>query len=336
MTHINKGKIFPSRLNLGDGIRVVAPSLSLNLLTEENIVLATKKLESLGLKVTFAKNVKECDEFMSSSIKSRIDDLHEAFTDQNVKMIMPVIGGYNSNQLLKYLDFDLIKNNPKIIGGFSDTTALQNAIFAKTGFVTFQSPAFSMFSKLRNAEYSIEYFKKCFFESGEIELLASQKWDDATWYIDQQNYDVIENEGIWPIQNYGNTTKVSGTIIGGNLCTLNLLHGTEFMPEFNENTILLIEDDALAGADTIVEFERNLVSLIMQKNFDKVKALVLGRFQMESKVTKEKLTKIIQTKDELKHIPVLANLDFGHTYPAFSFPIGGKCELREGKIFIKW
>ena len=251
-------------------------------------------------------------------------------------MILPVIGGYNSNQLLKYLNFELIKSNPKIIGGYSDTTALQNAIYAKTGLMTFQSPAFSMFSKLKNNEYSMEYFKKCFFETEEIDLIPSQKWDDAAWYVDQENYELFENEGNWVIQNFDLETKVNGTIIGGNLCTLNLLQATEFMPEFTENTILFLEDDALAGQNTIVEFERNLVSLIMQKNFDKVQALVLGRFQIGSKVIKEKLVKILSSKEELKNVPVIANLDSGHTYPAFSFPIGGQCEIYKGKIALRW
>ena len=286
--------------------------------------------------MTFAKNVIECDEFMSSSVKSRIDDLHEAFADPNIKMILSVIGGYNSNQLLKHLDFELIKSNPKIIGWYSDTTALQNAIYAKTGLMTFQSPAFSMFSKLKNNEYSMKYFKKCFFETEEIDLIPSQKWDDAAWYVDQENYELFENEGNWVIQNFDLETKVNGTIIGGNLCTLNLLQGTEFMPEFTENTILFLEDDALANENTTVEFERNLVSLIMQKNFDKVQALVLGRFQIDSKVIKEKLVKILSSKEELKNVPVIANLDFGHTYPAFSFPIGGQCEIYKGKIALRW
>ena len=76
MTKIQNNKIIPKRLKEGHEIRIVAPSRSLALMTEVNINLATKKLESFGLKVTFAKNVSECDEFMSSSVKSRIDDLH--------------------------------------------------------------------------------------------------------------------------------------------------------------------------------------------------------------------------------------------------------------------
>jgi len=78
--------------------------------------IATKRLEELGLKVSFGEHVEEKDEFLSSSVASRIEDLHAAFSDENVKAVLPVIGGFNSNQLLKYIDYDLLKNNPKILG----------------------------------------------------------------------------------------------------------------------------------------------------------------------------------------------------------------------------
>jgi muramoyltetrapeptide carboxypeptidase len=320
------------KLQVGDEVRIVAPSNSLKLISGENIQLATQKLERLGLKVSFAKNVNECDEFMSSSVASRVEDLHEAFADKNVKMIMPVIGGYNCNQLLKHLDYDLIKKNPKFLGGFSDTTALHNAIFAKTGLTTFQSPAFSTFAKLRNNEYVMEYFQKCFFESGgsEYEILPSEKWDDDTWFLDQQNYELFENEGFWFLQgNFEN--EIKGQIIGGNLGTLRLLQGTEFFPKIEGDAILFLEECAPSKA---VDFERELQSVLHLPFFSQVKGLVLGRFQRESKVSREVLSKIISSKKELQNIPVIANLDFGHTYPAFSFPIGGRCRIEKGRVWV--
>lgn len=322
-----------TRLKPGDEIKVVAPSCSLKLLSSENIKLATNKLESLGLKVTFGKNVNECDEFLSSSIASRVQDLHEAFLDNNVKMVLPVIGGFNCNQILPYLDYDLIKNNPKFLGGYSDTTALQNAIYAKTGLITFQSPAFSPFAKLRNNDYTIEYFKKCFFDSSEYEIVPSKKWDDHAWFLDQENYELFENEGPWYIQG-DFESQIQGKIMGGNLCTLNLLQGTEYMPEFNQDTVLFIEDD---NESKIGNFERDLVSLIQQPKFKQyVKAILIGKFQRKSDVTRDILTKVIKTKNELNNVTVIANLDFGHINPNFSFPIGGKCRIENKKIFISY
>jgi len=85
--------------------------------------MALEKWANLGLKISFAKNAEECDIFSSSSITSRVDDLHTAFLDTNIKGIFTALGGYNCNQLLRYLDDNLIKTNPKIFCGFSDITA---------------------------------------------------------------------------------------------------------------------------------------------------------------------------------------------------------------------
>jgi muramoyltetrapeptide carboxypeptidase len=323
-------KIVPQRLQKGDEIRIVAPSCSLGVLDKTEIKIAIETLEKIGLKVTLGKHIHEINDFNSSSIQSRVEDLHEAFADTNVKMILPVIGGFNSNQLFSFLDWDLIKNNPKLLGGYSDTTALQNAIYAKTGLITFQSPSLSSFARTRNNEYSIEYFQKCFFESGKFEILPAKFWDDADWYEDRgREYKIIRNQGYLNLQK--GSTK--GTIIGGNLCTLNLLQGTDYMPKFEEDTILFLEDDYEGKA---ANFDRDLVSLIQQPGFANVKGVVIGRFQKESETTDSLLTQIIQTKQELASIPVIANVDFGHTYPFFSFPIGGQCSIGEGKIEVWW
>src|SRR3954454_17294227 len=98
--------------------------MSLSTISEERRLIASKKIEALGLKVTFGKHVEEADTFGSSSIESRVADLHEAFADNQVKAILAARGGFNSNQLFRYLDWQLIRNNPKIVCGYSDTTGL--------------------------------------------------------------------------------------------------------------------------------------------------------------------------------------------------------------------
>ena len=146
-------------LNIGDEIRIIAPSKSMNVLTKEQITLAKKKLEELGFVVTYAKHVYECDDiYESSSIEARLD-LHEAFLDKNVKCIIAARGGYNSNQLLDYIDYNIIKNNPKILCGFSDITALLNAIYKKTGIITFCGPVYSSFAMKLGFDYTLNYFK---------------------------------------------------------------------------------------------------------------------------------------------------------------------------------
>ena len=107
--------IYPAKLKLGDEIRVIAPARSLAICGNETIEFAKHKLEQEGFIITFSKNSMEMDTFRSSSIKSRIDDIHEAFLDPSVKGILTAIGGFSSNQLLKYLDYELIRSHPKVL-----------------------------------------------------------------------------------------------------------------------------------------------------------------------------------------------------------------------------
>ena len=322
------------KLKAGDEVRVIAPSRSMSMLGEDCKEIATKRLEELGLKVTFGKHVMEADpDYVATDPKSRAEDLNEAFADKNVKAILTVIGGFNSNQILRYIDFENIKNNPKIFCGYSDITILSDSIYAKTGLVTYSGPHYSSFGMKKGfMEYEMEYFKKMFFEDEEIEIKSSEEWSDDAWFIDQENREFIKNDGMFII----NEGKAEGKIIGGNLCTLNLLQGTEYMPAI-EDSILFIEDDGMAGKGFLVNFDRDLVSLIMQPGFEKVRGIVLGRAQKECDMTKEKWIKLIKTKPELENIPVIAGADFGHTTPIFTFPVGGKAKLEavNGKIELK-
>ncbi len=323
--------IVPLKLKQGDEIRVVAPARSLSLLSEELVKLAKENFEKQGFKITFSKNCKEKDIFTSSSIKSRVEDLHKAFSDKNVKAIFTVIGGFNSNQILKYLDYDLIKNNPKILCGYSDITALANAITAKTGLVTYSGLHFSTWGMKNEFEYNLEYFRKCLIEENEFEVKPSKTWSDDEWYKDQENRKLEKNKGFIIL----NKGKAEGIIFGGNLCTFNLLQGTEFMPDIS-NSILFLEDDDMAGDYFGVEFDRNIQSLIHQPNFEKVKGIVIGRFQKKTDMNLEKLKYIIKTKEELKNLPIIANADFGHTNPLITFPIGGTVKLKvDEKVELK-
>lgn len=320
--------MIPQKLKPGDEIRVIAPSSSLGIISQANRDLAVKRLGELGLKISYSKNAEEIDEFESSSIESRVSDLHEAFSDKNAKGILTVIGGFNVNQILKYLDYDLIKNNPKVLCGYSDITALSNAIYTKTGLVNYSGPAFSTFGMIKGNDYTVDYFRKCLMEENPFEINPSQEWSDDKWYLDQNKREFIKNDGSLPI----NKGDAKGKIIGGNVCTFNLLLGTEFMPSIKDS-ILFLEDDEESKSE---HFDRNLQAILHQREFSQVKGIVIGRFQKASEATKEKIIKMIKTKKELKNIPVVANLDFGHTSPLFTFPIGGTAKLSVRKEDVKF
>lgn len=309
--------IFPAKLKIGDEVRVIAPSRSMSMISEETQMVANQRFEQIGLKLSFGRHIQESDDFTSTSITARVEDIHDAFQDNKVKAIFTVIGGFNSNQLLDSLDWELIKQNPKILCGYSDITALQNAIYAKTGLVTYSGPHYSSFGDKKSFDYTLEYLKKCLFSDKPFEITPSDKWSDDPWYKNQDEREFINNAGPMII----NRGKAEGKLLGGNLCTLNLLQGTQYFPNLEKNTILFIEDDYDSHP---VNFDRDLQSLIHQPGFENVKGLVIGRFQKKSNFTDDLLTQIIRTKKALEKLPVVANVDFGHTTPMITYPIGGK------------
>lgn len=323
--------MIPNKLKSGDEVRIIAPSRSMTMIGEDCKKIATERLESLGLKVTFGKYINEADEdYVAASVEHRVEDLNEAFRDKNVKAILTVIGGFNSNQLLDYIDYEAIKQNPKIFCGFSDITVLSNSIYAKTGLITYSGPHYSSFGMLKGFDYTFEYFKKMFFQDEEFEIKSSVEWSDDAWFIDQEKREFIPNEGMFVI----NEGVAEGNIVGGNLCTLNLLQGTEYMPNI-ENKVLFLEDDDMAGNIYLMEFDRNLQSLMHMPEFKTVKGIVLGRSQKATNMNKEKWVKLIKNKPELKNIPIIGGADFGHSTPIFTFPVGGYAKLEAKNNDIK-
>ena len=318
--------IYPEKLNRGDHVMIIAPSYSHQKFVKKFEQLAQKKLESLGLKTIWGKHLNTCDSFESSSIRNRVEDLHYAFSINQIKGIVTSIGGYNSNFLLKYLNWNLIKNNPKFFCGFSDITVLSNAIYKKTGLVTYSGPNFRNFAQKKYFDYTLDHFQKIAFSKKSIIIEPSEFWSDDKWTKDQNKRKLIPNQG-WLVINHG---SFQGKIIGGNLCSLNLLQGTPYFPNLT-NSILLIEDDAISSAG---EYSRNLQSLLHLPDFPKIKALLLGRFQKKTKMSNKLLKILINNLQELKNIPVIANLDFGHTDPKFTFPIGGLIKGSDKEITI--
>jgi len=311
--------VVPPKLKQGDVLRVVAPARSLSIVSDTIRRRAVERLQAMGFTVTFGAHVEEADLFSSSCIESRVADLHEAFADPGVDGILSVIGGYNSNQLLPYLDYDLIAAHPKVFCGFSDITALSNAILARSNLVTYSGPHFSTFGLLTQGGYTEACFKRCVCSEHPFVLEPADIWIELKWKDEEQCEENFTNQGFGVVQN----GVAEGRIVGGNLCTLNLLQGTEFMPSLKD-TILFLEDDDEVQPAT---FDRDLQSLIHQPGFEGVRGVVVGRFQSGSNMSREKLLHILRSKRELADLPVVVDVDFGHTYPQITFPIGGLARI---------
>ena len=296
--------MIPEKLNKGDEIRIIAPSGSFSRVRTDIAESAIGLLREQGFNVTFSKNCKEMDGFGSSSVSSRVDDLHEAFADKNVKAVMACIGGFNVNQILPHIDFELIKANPKILCGYSDITALLNAVYAKTGLVTYHAPHLAGLGFPNEREYTLRYFAQC-MESGEPFTVTPS-----------------ETAGSYTVIREG---ECEGDIIGGNLCTLNLLQGTPYMPDIRDK-VLFIEDDNIMGDYFVYEFDRNFGSLMQVKGAESVGGIVFGRFEESCKMTEDTVRAIVADKVP-QGVPVIFGADFGHVFPMISFPVGGRVSI---------
>lgn len=313
------------RLKKGDHIRVVSPSSSIERIGgfEANLT-AKEKLEDLSFKLTFSEHYFENDIFDSAPIASRVADLEAAFTDESVDAILTTIGGVNCNELLPYLDFDLIARHPKIFCGYSDTTALLNAIYAKTGMQTYMGPAYSSFKMVQAQEYQTEAWLKAVTQDS-FDLIPSPEWSSDAWYLPDAPRTFYPTE--WKVYNPG---QASGIAIGGNISTLNLLTGTEFAPR-PDKYILFLEE---AEDDDYLIIARHLTALLQA--YPNPQALVFGRFPKETKMTEEILLAILDKHPILKKVPVLYDLDFAHTQPLFTITIGGQVELDTEAFSIRF
>ncbi len=324
-------KIVPPLLSAGDEIRIVAPSRGIKIIGVDSRELAAQRFAQMGLKVSLGRYTTDdnWDLMGTSAIEQRAADIMDAFEDSNVKAIFTIIGGFNSNQLLPFLDYDIIRKNPKIFCGFSDITALLNGIYARSGLVTFSGPHYSSFGMLKGFDYTWKCMKDMLLEGGQYQLTPSAEWSDDLWFIDQQNRTFEANEGYWNIQ----SGDAEGVVVGGNLGTLTLLNGSVYRPVFDRDTILFVEDCYTSGGDDAA-FLRELQAMAYQADFANVKAVVIGRFQKASGITREKLEYIVHSIPQLKGLPVIANVDFGHTTPMATLPIGGYCRIVGGNIIL--
>lgn len=303
-------------------VRIVAPSDSINETTDLSKI--EKYFKELGYKLTLGKYIYDKSKYYDcAEVFKRVEDLMDAFKDIDVNIIICADGGYNVNQILPYLDYEIIKNNPKIIIGYSDITALLNAIYAKTNMITYLGPMITSFSS--NDKYTLNYFEK-------ILNYNSFTIKSSKYICNSEGNILYKNDGMKII----NKGYAEGLIVGGNLCTFNLLQGTSYIPNL-KNAILFIEDDADDFKNDVFfkEFDRNLESLL--QNDINIKGLVIGRFEECANMSFDKLKMCLKNKEKLKDIPIVCGVDFGHTYPNLTLPIGGyvKINIRDNNIKIE-
>ncbi|MDG3132598.1 LD-carboxypeptidase [Streptococcus suis] len=312
-------------LNTGDHIRILSPSSSIERVGGFNANIAAKEtLEKLGFTLSFSEHYFENDCFYSASIASRVADLEAAFADKNVDAILTTIGGFNCNELLPYLNYDLIAKHPKIFCGYSDTTALLNAIYAKTGIQTYMGPAYSSFKMKEGQTYQTKSWLNAVTQE-EYDLVPSSEWSSDSWYLPDTPRTFYPTK--WKTYTSG---TASGVAIGGNISTFNLLTGTEFAPK-PEKYILFLEE---AEDDNYLMISRHFTALLQA--YPTPQAVLIGRFPKETEMTHDILLAILDKHPILKTIPVLYDLDFAHTQPLFTIRIGSHVTLDTETMSIRF
>lgn len=312
--------MIPERLNKDDHIRIIAPAESFSSkFSDQMKQQGVDRLNKLGLKVSFSDHVHEKNTFLTADIKHRLNDLHEAFEDDDVNAVLSANGGSSANQLLKHLDYDLIKRNPKIFCGLSDITELTSAIHTQTGLVTYYGPHFTMLAASKKADEMLKNMKETFFSEEPVLLKAPEFYLNSEWDDEE-----ILNKGYWTI----NEGEAEGKCIGGNMLTFNFLLGYQFVPPMKD-CILFLEENHIIDYRGI---QKEIQQILNHPQGREIKGLIIGRFQRKSKMSRKKLTEMIHSKKELANLPVVGNVDCGHTVPNYTFPFGGSLRFsaREG------
>ena len=300
-----KNIIKPKRLVKGDTVAVIAPSSGIE---PEGFEKALRNLANLGLKTKIGKSARAKNGFLAGTDQERLDDLHRAFADAEVKAVWCVRCGYGAARFLPDLNFSLIKKNPKILIGYSDITALHTAIYQNTGLVTFHGPTAA-------ATFS-DYAKK---------HVAGLLMNPSAPYKIELSPDNIAKESNLFKTEVVRSGKCRGELIGGNLSLLTALAGTQFALQNTKGKILFIED----VGEHPYRVDRMLTQLRQSVDLRQLAGIALGVFEDCNPKDTGSQSLIAVIKDRLGDlgIPVIYGLSFGHIRDQFTLPIGIEAEL---------
>ncbi|CAG9366576.1 TPA: LD-carboxypeptidase [Clostridium perfringens] len=280
-----------SFLNKGDKIGVISCSNGLNI-KHKNIIDELKlNLKSLDIDMVEGDTLyaKEYNLF-SGTGEEKARALEKLFLDKDIKMIFDISGGDLANEVLDFLDFNLIKENPKPFFGYSDLTVLLNAIYSQCHIATYNYQLRNLIDKFK--EEQMQNFKASFIEGKEDIFNLDYKWI--------------------------NGSHLEGRVVGGNIRCLLKLAGTKYMPDFKDKILFL---ESFSGNSA------KMVTYITQyKNlgvFNEVKGIILGEFtEMEREDLKPDIVEILKRVIGEINIPILKTRDLGHGADAKCIPIG--------------
>lgn len=300
-------KLLPVRLQPGDTIAITAPSGAI--WNKKHIAKVETILQNEGFKTIKGKTLFQQDGYLAGTDKLRANELMQYFEDKSVKAILTMRGGWGCARLLDRLDYDLIRQNPKIIIGFSDITSLVNAIYTQTNLVTFHGPCgYSSWG-----DFTLNEVKKALVHDQPF-LMKNPIHSDQT-------------TKTWT------SGRATGELIGGNLTVITSMIGTRFEPIW-QNKLLFLEE---IGEEPY-RIDRMLWQLKQANVFQQINGLILGSFRKCSPEEPHKsfsLSQVFQQHFENTLFPVYEGASFGHIGPKFTLPIGVKAQMDADKFEIE-
>jgi len=339
-----KNLILPKKLNKGDTIAFISPSAGLAPFAMHRIEKAIETFNQLGYKVKIAKHALENAGYVSTSIEKRIEDIHSVFSDRDVKMVIATIGGNHSNQLLKYIDYRLIRKNPKIFVGYSDITVLHFAFMSQANLATYYGPCvmtqFGEFPKIFG--YTLRYFNYAVKQKSSYRIDPSEKWTDEVldWFKKKdlkRARKMKKNKGYeWLKEG-----KARGPILGGTIPSINHLAGTKFWcnPKGTIYFIDIPEGHSLDKGLSIADVDSLFADLDNLGIFRSINGLIIGRPYHYNQNEEDALKEIILKYTKNKKYPILYNANIGHIDPIVTIRLGATVLLDSKKnkfsIFLR-
>lgn len=302
----------PKRLQRGDTIGLISPGMILPDRDRYDEII--DQVKELGYQVKVGENARNRYGYLAGSDKERAADLNAMFADDSVDAILPFRGGWGCNRILHLIDYKTIRENPKILVGFSDITTLLLAIFAKTGLVTFHGPV----GKSDWTSYTTQHFR---------EALRYQE----SYSLSIPNSDLCSDCSGLSVITPG---KATGRIMGGNLSVLTAMMGSGYLPDWNGN-ILFVED----VGEAVYRLDRMLTQLKLNGVFDKISGFIFGQCTSCDPSNSYSLTLQQVLDDHVKPtgIPAFTGAMVGHIQNMITLPVGIRAEMNaeDGSILLK-